>query len=285
MSIKFRENVPEMTRAPNRIKDLVLQNAIFYLLALLLAFGLKVHYSRAGSDDLIWILSPTTELVEQIGGISFEREAGTGFVNHKLRVIIAPACAGVNFLIIAFCTAVFSSLHYFKRIRSKIAWLTISALSAYLMTIAVNALRILLSIYVYDADIYSGWLTAQRVHRLQGVVIYFFFLSLFYRIMMKAAHYYLRTSVDELGGGMHRNSISSNGNQRVGGEWIPLFWYSLITLGIPLINAAYHKNGFRFVEHSGMVICGCLMVVAALCLIQSGWKRVKILIVRYTSIR
>ena len=274
-----------MIRAPNKIKDLVLQNAIFYLLALMLAIGLKYHYSRAGSDELIWILGPTAKLVEHIGGIPFESEAGAGFVNHKLRVIIAPACAGVNFLIIAFCTAVFSGLHYFKRIRSKIAWLTISALSAYLMTIAVNALRILLSIYFYNADIYSGWLTAQRVHRLEGVVIYFFFLCLFYRIMMKAAHQYLRAMANKRSIGAQRNLTLSGDNRRAGAGLIPLFWYALITLGIPLINAAYNKDGLRFIEHGGMIIGGCLMVVAAIFLIQTGWQRIKDLVTRKTGFR
>ena len=269
-----------MLTEPNKIKELSLKNSIFYLLALLIAIVLKYHYSRAGSDELIWILGPTAKLVEHIGGIPFENEAGAGFVNHKLRVIIAPACAGVNFLIIAFCTAVFSGLHYFKRIRSKIAWLTISALSAYLLTIPANALRILLSIYVYDADIYSGWLTAQRVHRLEGVVIYFFFLCLFYRIMMKATHQYLRATAKKRSTGIHRKLTLSGDNHWVGAGLIPLFWYSLITLGIPLINAAYRKNGFRFIEHSGMVICGCLTVVAALFLIRSGWRGIKNLIAR-----
>ena len=281
MGIKFREDVPKMIRAPNKIKDIVLQNAIFYLLALMIAIGLKYHYSRAGSDDLIWILGPTAELVEQIGGIPFECEAGAGFVNHKLRVIIAPACAGVNFLIIAFCTAVFSGLHYFKRIRAKIAWLIISALSAYLVTIPVNALRILLSIYVYDADIYSGWLTVQRVHRLEGVVIYFFFLCLFYRIIMKTTHHYLRTTAKKRGTGFRRNFTISGDNHWPGAGLIPLFWYGLVTLGIPLINAAYSKNGFRFIEHSGMVICGCFMVVAAIFLMQSGWQGIKKFISRW----
>jgi len=264
-----------MKREPNKIKKLVLQNAIFYLFALMIAIGLKYHYSRAGSDDLIWILGPTAELVEQIGGIPFESEAGAGFVNHKLRVIIAPACAGVNFLIIGFCTAVFSSLHYFKPIRAKIAWLTISALSAYLLTIPVNALRILLSIYVYDADIYSGWLTAQRMHRLEGVVIYFFFLCLFYRIIMKATHHYLRTTAKKRDTGFRRNLTLCGDNHWSRAGLIPLIWYGLITLGIPLINAAYSKNGFRFIEHCGMVICGCLMVLTAIFLIQSGWRRIK----------
>jgi exosortase K len=264
-----------MITEPNKIKELVLKNAIFYLLALMIAIGLKYHYSRAGSDDLIWILGPTAGLVEWIGGIPFESETGAGFVNHKLRVIIAPACAGVNFLIIAFCTAVFSGLHYFKRIREKIGWLTISALSAYLVTIPVNALRILFSIYVYDADIYCGWLTVQRVHRLEGVVIYFFFLCLFYRIIMKTTHHYLRATAKKRGTGFRRNLALSGDNHWAAAGLIPLFWYGLVTLGIPLINAAYSKNGFRFIEHSGMVICGCLMVVAAIFLMQSGWQRIK----------
>ena len=275
MGLQFREDVPKMIITPNKIKNLVLQNAIFYLLALLIAFGLKYHYSRAGSDDLIWILGPTAKLVEHIGGIPFESEAGAGFVNHKLRVIIAPACAGVNFLIIAFCMAAFSGLHCFKRVRSKISWLTISALSAYLFTIPVNALRIILSIYVYDADIYSGWLTAQRVHRLEGVVIYFFFLSLFYRIILKATHHYLRKTAEKRSNGIHRNLTSSDDIRRASAGWIPLFWYSLITLGIPLINAADSKNGIRFAEHSWMVITGCLMVIVALFLIQLGWQWIK----------
>ena len=270
-----------MTTEPNKIKDLVLKNAIFYLLALLIAFGLKYYYSRAGSDDLIWILGPTAELVEQIGQIPFEREAGTGFVNHRLRVIIAPACAGVNFLIISSCMAVFCGLHYFKSIQAKMAWLAISALSAYLLTVPVNALRILLSIYVYNADIYSGWITAQRVHRLEGVVIYFFFLCLFYRIIMKAIHLHLRTTAGKRSMGIQCNFVLCGPSRWAGAGLIPLFWYALISLGIPLINAAYSKNGFRFIEHSAMVIGGCLMVVAALSLIQSGWQEIKKLIMRW----
>jgi exosortase K len=219
-------------------------------------------------------------LVEQIGQIPFEREAGTGFVNHQLRVIIAPACAGVNFLIIAFCMAVFCGLHCLKRIRSKMAWLAISALSAYLLTVPVNAFRILLSIYFYDADIYSGWITAQRVHRLEGVVIYFFFLCFFYRIIMKAAHLYRRTTAAKRSTGIQRNFVLCGHDRWVGAGLIPLFWYALISLGIPLINAAYSKNGLRFIEHGAMVIGGCLMVVAALSLIQSGWQGIKKLITR-----
>ena len=90
------------------MKQHLLQNGVFYVIALLIAFGLKYHYSRASSEDLAWILRPTAGVVEQISGIHFEKEEGTGYINREHRIIIVPSCAGVNFLIIAFCMTVFS---------------------------------------------------------------------------------------------------------------------------------------------------------------------------------
>ena len=122
----------------------------WFLIALLIAFGLKYHYSRAGSDELSWILAPTASVVEHVSGIRFENEARTGFVNHQHRVIIAPSCAGVNFLITAFCMAVFYGIHRLKSRRDKLLWLTFSGMCAYFLTIGVNAVRIILSIYLYN---------------------------------------------------------------------------------------------------------------------------------------
>jgi exosortase K len=263
-------------------KVFILQNGIFLLLALFFAVGLKYHYSKAGSEDLAWILRPTAALVEQISGIPFEEEAHTGFVNYTHRVIIAPACAGVNFLIIAFCMAVSSGLHHSRQKRGKILWLAAGMVSAYLLTIFVNVLRIILSIYSYDADIYSGWLTPQRMHRLEGVIIYFFFLCLFYRIMKKAVDH-----LTQRAGGKQRESIEE-GSVRAGySRWalaglVPLFWYGLMTLAIPLLNGAIDKDGGRFVEHGGMIITGCLIVLAVVFLLQRGWERIKRLKMNWT---
>ena len=93
------------------------------MVVLLMAVGLKYHYSHARSDDLGWILGPTAGGVEYISGIDFEKEDGAGFVNRANRIIIAPSCAGVNFLIIAFCMAAFSGLHHLKSSGLKIFWI------------------------------------------------------------------------------------------------------------------------------------------------------------------
>ena len=92
----------------------LLQNAggqaAFYLIAVLLALAVKHHYSRAYPEDLNWILKPTAGLASFLCGDTFRFEAGKGYVCHERRVIIAPACAGVNFMLMAFGMAVFTGL-------------------------------------------------------------------------------------------------------------------------------------------------------------------------------
>lgn len=263
-----------------QIKSFILRNGIFWLLALLVAAGLKYHYSHARSDDLAWILGPTAGLVEHLSGITFEKEAHAGYVSRTQRIIIAPACAGVNFFIIAFCMAVFSGIAAIEPKRLKLLWLCASLLSAYVLTLLVNALRIIFAIYFYDLDIYTEWITPERTHRLEGTLIYFFFLCLFYRIIKKGIVCYR-------GWAAAKQNIAIGGllNQYRRLRWafaalIPLFWYALITLVIPLLNGAWRENGARFVEHSGMVIGGCLIVLALIFLIQRGWQRIDIRIKR-----
>ena len=265
---------------PPAMKRFVLQNGVFYFVVLVIAFGLKYHYSRAGSDELTWILAPTAGLVEQLSGIRFENEARVGFVNHEYRVIIAPSCAGVNFLIIAFCMAGFYGIHRLGRWQHKMGWLAAGAISAYLLTLGVNTLRIILSIFMYHADIYWSWITPQRVHRLEGIVIYFFFLCLFYMIIKMVMHPITRSASANRKENSAENYPGSVYFQWICAGLIPMFWYVLITLGVPLINAAYRSNTVRFAEHGIVVIGGCLIVVVAVFLIQFGWQWVKNFITR-----
>ena len=250
-------------------------NAFLYLLVLLIAFGLKYHYSKAGSDALVWILAPTAALVEQISGIPFEYETRTGYVNSFYRVIIAPSCAGVNFLIIAFCMTAFSGLHLFQRRRDKLLWMAFSGLNAYTVTLIVNTMRIILSIYMYRINIYGDWITPDRVHRLAGIVIYFFFLCLIYMIIHKGLQRFRRDCSAGQPGDANARSARVVHFLRKSVAMTPLLWYALITLGVPLVNAAYIGNGARFVEHIGMIACGCLIVMTTVFLIQWLWQQFK----------
>ena len=249
------------------LRSIRVKNSIFYMVVLLMAVGLKYHYSHARSDDLGWILGPTAGVVEYLSGIAFEKEDGAGFVNRANRIIIAPTCAGVNFLIIAFCMAACSGLHHLKSSGLKIFWLGNSAVWAYVLTIAVNAFRIVASIYMYKADIYYHGLTPERLHRIEGIFIYFFFLCLFYVTLDKIIRFCTRNPEPEQKKRFRQHSDSMGSGYRA---FIPLFWYLMICLGIPLLNRAYHKNGPQFVEHCLVILSVCMVVFLIVFLIQSG---------------
>lgn len=267
------------------MKQYILQNSVFYVLALLIALGLKYHYSQAGSDDLDWILRPTAGVVEQMSGIHFEKEVHTGYINSEHRIIIAPSCAGVNFLIIAFCMAVFSYIHCFKRVRGKVIWLCGSIVSAYLLTLTVNALRIIAAMYLYQADIYSGWFTQERLHRLEGILVYFFFLCVYYLTLQRVVYLRVPLSwweglpvcVQRTGRGEGEQEITKFPEKHkrlrfIHTGLIPVFWYCVIMLLVPLLNAAYYGNVPRFIEHCSFVFIGCLAVFLLVFLSQVCWN-------------
>jgi exosortase K len=104
-------------------------------------------------------------LVGLLTGNEFAYEAA-GFVNTRLGLVITPACAGVNFLVMALLTLVFGSAGYSFGPGRKLLLCAGFVLSALGATVIVNATRIVLIAYVFSE------------HRLLGVVLYASALSL-----------------------------------------------------------------------------------------------------------
>jgi exosortase K len=254
----------------NRLWAFVIQKGVFYVLGFFIALALKYHYSQAGSDGLGWILSPTTTVVEYLTGIHFEKEAHAGFMSKGYGIIIAPSCAGVNFLIIAFCTLYFSMVGRLMGMTRQFLWLGIAAAIAYLFTLGVNSLRIIAAIFLYRADIYGGWITPERLHRIEGTFIYFFFLLAVYPVGRRIAHWLTHCLADH--GKMPTVSKASL-SSLVFTCAIPLFWYSLITIGVPLLNHAYRHHGPKFVDHCTLVISVCLIAIFVYFLMMLGWHK------------
>jgi exosortase K len=232
-----------------------------YLVGAIVAGALKYHYSTAGSDDLSWILSPTAFLVHRMTGLGFVREARAGFINHEHRILIAPACAGVNFLIISFCTVFFSLVHRLASLSRKWLWLAVALASSYVATIAVNALRIALSIFLIEHDVRYGWLTAERIHRLEGIAVYFLFLSFFFLVMKRAA------------------TLAREGNgagsclRPFPAAVAPLCWYLVVTLAVPLLNGSAQAGNPGFIEHFWTVLPVCVLLSLLLAGVQLCSKR------------
>jgi exosortase K len=252
------------------------QNAIFYLAAILMALALKQYYSQARAEDLGWILKPTAGLVSLITGDEFSFKTGTGYVCGTQRIIIAPGCAGINFMLMAFGMSVFTGMHHMQRSCHRFLWLVCSLAAAYGLTMGVNTLRIIASIHTFHADFSSSGLAWGRVHRLEGVVIYFFFQYLFYsmirRIIQKMDGPRIEISDQPLGLDHPERSFQSI-THRDRPKWgvsevarktfftglTPIIWYLAVTLAVPFLNSAPKKTGDLFYDHATMVFSLCLI--------------------------
>ena len=196
---------------------------------LLCALGLKYHYSIATPDQLRWILAPTTWLVELFSGRSFAFESYTGYMSSDHTFVIAAPCAGVNFLITAFLMLGLKLLWQERFQGASWRFIPLVAAGALVATLIANTIRICVALEMQGMD--SSWLTANQLHRVEGIVVYFGFLLLLFVISER---------------------LQSGKSSR----WLlglPLVVYYVVTLGVPLLNGSY-RQGFAFFEHSFFVI-------------------------------
>ena len=208
------------------------------LLALVAAFGLKFAYSRAGASELEWVLGPSCWLA-QLAGMSLEYERGAGWISHSARMVVGPACAGVNFLVVSWLALYFCQQRRCSGGRRKLLWLLASGAIAYLATIGTNGARIVLAAELYGRAIAAGWLTPERLHRLLGVVLYCTVLL----GLCSAAERVLSPL------------------RAAGSRLAPFAWYLAVVLGIPLLNRSFADHPERFAEHAAFTLGAGLCVV------------------------
>ena len=223
---------------------------------LAIAWALKSFYSHAGAEELDWLLAPTCRLTGLLSGIGFEKETGAGWISHTHRMIVGPACSGMNFLIISFLTIFFSSV---TRVRSPAArglCLGASLVIAWSLTILTNAARILLAVRLHSADIYGGIVTPARVHLAAGTFIYCLSLILAYLV------------VERFFGRWQREEDA----RRAPSIMVPVGWYLGITVGLPLANRAWQHDSGRFLEHTVLVVSVCLLVALAFLGARAAWS-------------
>lgn len=213
------------------------------VLILLCALALKFYYSTATPNDLLWILAPTTALVELLSGQQFEFESYFGYLSSDRSFVIAVPCAGVNFLITAFLMI---GLHRLWRegFESRIWLIPFAAAGAYVATIIANATRIYLALELRAQSVEISGLTNNQLHRLEGIVVYFGFLLLLFVLLER---------------------FESAKPSRV--LAFPLLVYYAVAFGVPLANGAY-RQGTAFWEHSVFVLVLPLFLMAPLFLLS-----------------
>ena len=201
------------------------------LVVVLCALALKLYYSTATPNELRWILAPTTFLVELLSDRSFTFESYTGYMSSDHRFVIAVSCAGVNFLLTAFLMLGWRRL--WRDRFEQVSWrfLPVTAAVAYVTTLIANTVRICIALEIQQHGWQVDGLSANQLHRLEGIVVYFGFLLVLFVVTER------------------RVKRSSSARMLV----IPLLVYYATTLGIPLLNGSY-KQGIPFLEHSLFVL-------------------------------
>jgi exosortase K len=206
----------------------------------LCALALKQYYSTGTANELRWILAPTTFIVELLSGRSFQFESYTGYMSSDHTFVIAVSCAGVNFLITAFLMLALRRL-WLERLEG-VSWrfLPISLITAYVTTVIANALRICVALEIQSRSFEVNGLSANQLHRLEGIIVYFGFLMLLFVVIER------------------RDSRKM--------WFFPLVIYYAMTLGVPFVNGSFHRTGFW--EHFGFVMVMPLVIVLPVLMVR-----------------
>ena len=150
--------------------------------AVLVAFGLKRHYTTARADDLQWILTPTAQVVGAITGTAFTWQPQEGYFSRDRLFLIEKSCAGINFMVAAFAMLMLALVHRVESGRSAARVLGVSLVASYSAVVLVNAVRIAIAMWLAANPLAGATFSAADVHRFEGIAVYFGGLVLLYEL-------------------------------------------------------------------------------------------------------
>ncbi len=217
--------------------------------ALLAAYGLKLAYSRASAEDLAWILVPTARAVGWLRGETLTLSPGAGWVAPDGSYFIAPACAGVNFMILGLTVSVLGFSHRLRSPGARLSWWLASLAGAYIFTIAVNTLRIVAAVEIHRLGPVAEF-TPEQMHRLLGTVLYLGALWGLYGLLDRLTSRRPESARSPLAAGI-----------LVAGAFLGM------TVVVPLLTG---HPGARYAEHAMMVTMITLLFLA--CRFAIVWR-------------
>jgi exosortase K len=223
------------------------------------AWSLKLYYSTATVNQLRWILAPTTTVVEIVTGSRFYFEAHAGYMKSDHTFLIAASCAGVNFLITSFLMLSLrkvwkdrasGSARGVRQTLLEWSFLPLSAVLAYLATILANTIRISTAL-LHRGSSEMNLLDKDQLHRAEGIIIYFGVLLALFMFSEAISQRNLRN-----------RPLIAKSSSLLQSYCFPLLVYYATTLGMPILNGAYHRSDFW--EHLAFVLLTPLLLVLPL---------------------
>jgi len=162
------------------------KNIPFYLIAVALLILLKYGYTLASNDNLIFLLYPTDKIVGFITGSPSDYFSDKGYYHGNLNILIEKSCSGFNFMLLCFCVLTFLSLKHIRKPINKALSIPVSLITAYILTILVNASRIFASIIIQNqANNFLPHRPHLILHDIVGIITNLTFLILIYAVSQK----------------------------------------------------------------------------------------------------
>lgn len=143
----------------------------------------KHAYRDASAGELRAFLAPTARAVSAVTDSHFVFEAGQGWIDRDVGIIIEPGCAGVNFALAAFLAVTLGWLGAMRTWRGAASRLALAAAIAYVATLVVNTLRIVVAIRLHRANLVGG-----DIHEVEGIVVYLGGLCALYALARRHHH-------------------------------------------------------------------------------------------------
>jgi exosortase K len=167
--------------------DIITGNIPYYLSAVGLFVLLKIGFTFADNGDLTFLLKPTDRLVGLLTGSQSVYLADYGFFHFhgQMNFVIEKSCSGFNFWVLCFPVFAYLGLKYFDRHIHKALTVPAALLCSYLLTVFVNASRIVASLVVRNLTV--GFFPGRQplIHEIVGITTCFTFLVLVYYLIEK----------------------------------------------------------------------------------------------------
>jgi exosortase K len=221
-------------------------------------WGLKRHYARAEVEQLGWILKPVAHLATVVSGVSFEWEPGSGYLSREHLFVIAKPCAGVNFMLAALAMVGVLLSERAVSWRSAARLFALCVGLSYVATVVANTTRIAVALWLAAHPLASDFWTAARIHRAEGIGVYFGMLVVLHALVQRIA----KTSDTT------RDTLWDT-LQRAG---LPLAAYYFVTIVVPLANGSGDASRV-FLEHVTFVILAPLTLVGVLVMARTAFRR------------
>ncbi|WP_299255202.1 exosortase K [uncultured Cytophaga sp.] len=161
------------------------KNTPYYLIAIGLVILMKFGYTRANTNDLIFLLKPTDKIVGLVTASPSVYSPEKGYYHENLHIVIDKSCSGFNFWIVSFVVFTYLTFRHFDKTVYKIFIIPSILCYTFLFTILVNTARILASISV-QTQTKNMFLNQQHlIHEAVGIITNLSFLILAYYLTEK----------------------------------------------------------------------------------------------------